>query len=141
LFLLLRSLALFFILGLFSSCGFTVYKNPGTKSNPPGNAKPDSEGSPTESHPEFPPEATFSQIRTQILEPQCLKCHGAGDYPDLSTYSAFADDPNLIVPGNAKASPFYQILVRGRMPRGAPRLTPPFLEMIEKWINEGALDN
>jgi hypothetical protein len=110
---------------------------------------------------------SFSSINQNIIQSNdsagrsaCVLCH-AGPTPagglNLSTdaYSALVNKPStrkpgaiLVVPGDPESSYLYQKLegspgiVGLRMPRnGPPFLTDGQIQVIERWIEEGAKNN
>ncbi len=113
-----------------------------------------SEESPATASPTEPPasEATaplpsFSEDVLPIFESRCVRCHG-GASPvaglSLSNYSdviaGSGSDP-VMVSGNAAESRLVQVLVTGRMPRGAPKLPDAEIRTISDWVDAGAPDN
>jgi len=96
--------------------------------------------------------ATFSDI-ANILPSQCEWCHGwenhgskAGYY--MGTYGGLMDGPfrngnfqRAIVPGDAENSPFVQFIEgrkQPRMPLGREPLRKERIELIRRWIDNGA---
>lgn len=92
-------------------------------------------------------------FETQILpifEARCIKCHGAEKaQAKLSLHSAdgikakLASDDHLIVAGKAEESQLYKRLTlpaddKKRMPKGGDPLDKEQLDLIAKWISEGA---
>ena len=91
-----------------------------------------------------------------ILSDRCFKCHGpdankrkAGlrlDTPE-GAYAAFKDNPSMhaIVPGHPESSDAFQRLITNdtslRMPTMSSHLTvtPHEIDLIEKWIKQGAV--
>jgi hypothetical protein len=60
-----------------------------------------------------------------VLERHCARCHEAGqlksagpaaDLGHILDVARLADDPSLVVPGNADASPLYTLMLRREMP-------------------------
>jgi hypothetical protein len=84
-----------------------------------------------------------------ILNASCFKCHGPEGKPkgqlrlDLKT-AAFAGGVTgpVIVPGRSAESLLYRLLVspdaEERMPRKAPPLSKEQIEIVRRWIDEGA---
>jgi len=84
-----------------------------------------------------------------ILNENCLRCHGGvkanGDFSLLFEEDAFRKAKSgevAIVRGNHKKSPLYQRLVHDdlelRMPHKSPALTEDQINLIAKWIDQGA---
>ena len=118
--------------GAATGCGFTNYKNaadgtlPTTVGSNPGNNT--ATGA-----------ATFSEVSSQILQPSCLGCHGAGaTSPDLSSYAGFATNTQWIAPGNPTGSAVYTAIQSGVMPKGGNMLTSAEISLMASWIQNGA---
>ena len=47
----------------------------------------------------------------------------------------------VVVPGDAEHSLMAELVATQKMPKRGPRLTPPQVQLIMDWINQGALDN
>ena len=83
-----------------------------------------------------------------IFDSDCVSCHGNGGGLDLTSYQNLMNGGNSglsIEPGNATNSYLINKL-RGtasgdQMPIGYPPLSESIIQLIETWINEGALDN
>jgi hypothetical protein len=100
---------------------------------------------------------SFAQdIRPIILAKGCLgsSCHGtamqsglslgAGNYTDVSTASG--NNGAFVIPGNASQSNFYLKTspsppFGSRMPLTGNYLSADELEMVRRWIDQGAQDN
>jgi cytochrome c553 len=105
---------------------------------PPSSAKA-TEGKPVD----------FDRDIRPIFKASCLKCHGAEGKPkgqlrlDVKA-AAFRGGASgkSIVPGKSAESRLYKLLVDpdddARMPQKAPRLEPAKIELIRRWIDEGA---
>ena len=88
----------------------------------------------------------LAQEAYAIFEQSCLICHGEnGSYKEslIIEHTALIDD-GKVVPGDPVGSVFYQRLIETnpvkRMPQGQPPLTPEAIEIIYKWIANGAPD-
>ena len=84
-----------------------------------------------------------------ILNDRCQPCHYPRDKKgglDVSTYAAFmkgGKTKNMVVAGNPDQS-FLMKEIIGKdppMPKNANPLTTPQIELITKWIKEGARNN
>ena len=84
-----------------------------------------------------------------LLEKQCINCHHSGAlFGDLNLENrqlAFKVRPNgpVITPGEPEKSPFYKVLTlpepeRKAMPPTGHRIPQPDVEMVRRWIQEGA---
>jgi len=82
-----------------------------------------------------------------ILESRCGNCH-MGEFVSeglhMDTYESLmegSDHGPVIVPGDAGESLLVQQLVKGKMPKRGPKLTPAQIQIITNWIEAGALNN
>ena len=94
---------------------------------------------------------SFSQHIQPIVDRRCLSCHGRrakGGY-SMTTYDEVmntGDNAPVIIPGDAANSILAQMLhgietpAGGQMPPSRP-LPAQQIELIEKWINQGAANN
>lgn len=71
-------------------------------------------------------EVTFSQIKSQILQPHCINCHSA-----VSTETGLK---KWIVAGDPENSPFFTEVENGNMPQNASPLSTKDLQMIRVYI-------
>ncbi len=94
---------------------------------------------------------SFKQHVKPIFDKRCLSCHGArakGGYKvtDYNAVMTTGDNAPVITPGDAANSILAQMLngiktpAGGQMPPSRP-LPQQQIQLIEKWINQGALDN
>jgi len=90
---------------------------------------------------------SYSKDVRPILESRCSKCH-MGEYTsknlNMETYeSLMAGSQNgpVIVAGSAKESLLAQKILKGKMPKRGPKLTPAQIQIIIDWINAGAKNN
>jgi len=70
-----------------------------------------------------------------------MGCH-AGDNPqaaDLTSYSAIMN-AKLVVAGKPEISPLFISVTEGNMPKGSVRLRPAEIELLYRWIKNGALE-
>lgn len=96
------------------------------------------------------PEGTtisFTNDVFPILQSRCINCHG-GDRTEeglvMLTYAelmAGSDNGPVVTPGDAVNSLFAELVSAQKMPKRGPKLTPPQVQVIIDWINQGALDN
>jgi hypothetical protein len=54
---------------------------------------------------------------------------------------AGSDNGPVIVPGDAANSLLVEMVATQKMPKRGPKLTPPQVQLITDWVNQGALDN
>jgi uncharacterized membrane protein len=109
-------------------------------SHKPGNATADNL---TNAHNNI----SFQNEIQPILERRCAKCHG-GDFPSeglsVESYqSLMAGSQNgpVIIPGDSSSSLLFEKVESGEMPKRGSDLTAQQIELIQQWIDEGALNN
>jgi mono/diheme cytochrome c family protein len=96
---------------------------------------------------EGPSGVSFAQDVLPIFERSCVKCHGGEKTEEglvLKTYAdviAGSNNGTVIEPGDAEGSYLVQQVVRGKMPKEGPRLSPEEIQTISDWITAGAPDN
>ena len=107
---------------------------------------PAAESSPT-SEPATGATVSFTNDVLPILESRCVNCHG-GDRTEedlsLKTYSdllAGSKNGAVVVPNDADHSKLAELIINQKMPKRGPKLTPPQIQLIVDWINQGALEN
>jgi hypothetical protein len=90
---------------------------------------------------------SFANDVLPLIESRCIGCHG-GDRTeedlDLKSHaSIMAGSTNgpVIVPGDAANSLLVEMVATQKMPKRGPKLTPPQVQLITDWVNQGALDN
>jgi uncharacterized membrane protein len=149
------------IVGVLSACG-SQPANPST-SQPTEEVLPATEvptDSPTAADTTAPTESaaatqpavegatvSFTNDILPIFESRCINCHG-GDKTqeglDLKTHAALmagSDNDSVITPGDSVNSLLVELVVSQKMPKRGPKLTPPQVQLITDWVNQGALDN
>jgi hypothetical protein len=134
-----KVLTLLFAALLFVGCG----------SKPAAPAAPKAE-TPVENpaQPASPDEVSFARDIQSVFAASCMPCHsGAPDAKSKYTLPGYNDVmgtgedsvPNVLA-GNADNSVLYKMLKSGRMPPNGP-LSKETVELLKKWINQGAKDN
>lgn len=90
---------------------------------------------------------SFAADILPIFQSRCLNCHG-GDKTEedlsLKTYTEAmvgSEDGAVIVPGDSANSLLVEMVSTQKMPKRGPKLTPPQVQLIIDWINQGALNN
>ena len=90
---------------------------------------------------------SFTNDIMPIIQSRCINCHG-GDRTeeglDLSTYASLiagSDNGAVITQGDAANSLLVELVAAHKMPKRGPKLTPPQIQLITDWVNQGALDN
>lgn len=89
------------------------------------------------------PNATFTYISTNILQPKCVACHSAANPAggfDLSTYNGVLA---VVQKGDHTISPLYVATAppNGNMPLGGAPLSASDVQVIADWIDLGAPNN
>jgi uncharacterized membrane protein len=90
---------------------------------------------------------SFANDILPLIESRCINCHG-GDRTEeglvLRTHAdilAGSDNGPVITPGDATNSLLVELVTTQKMPKRGPKLTPPQVQLITDWVNQGALDN
>jgi mono/diheme cytochrome c family protein len=90
---------------------------------------------------------SFANDVLPIIESRCINCHG-GDRIEkdlnLKTYGDMmqgSENGPVVTAGNAADSKLVELITTQKMPKRGPKLTPPQVELITDWVNQGALDN
>jgi len=90
---------------------------------------------------------SFSHDVLPILESRCSNCHG-GERTEkdlnLKTYTDMmqgSENGPVVTAGNAADSKLIELILNQKMPKRGPKLTPPQVELITNWVNQGALNN
>jgi uncharacterized membrane protein len=90
---------------------------------------------------------SFTNDILPILQSRCVNCHGGNKVEEgltLKTYAdlmAGSDNGPVIVSGDAAGSLLVELVTAQKMPKRGPKLTPPQVQLIVDWINQGALNN
>src|SRR5215207_295276 len=90
---------------------------------------------------------SFANDILPLIESRCINCHG-GDrteeglvlrsHPEIL---AGSDNGPVVVPSDAANSLLVELVATQKMPKRGPKLTPPQVQLITDWVNQGALDN
>lgn len=91
---------------------------------------------------------SFTNDVNQILQSRCVICHGGSrgteEGLNMTSYESLISGSNngpVIIPGDAEASLLVELITKQEMPKRGPKLTPPQIQLITDWVNQGALDN
>mgnify|MGYP003524916386 FL=1 len=90
---------------------------------------------------------SFANDIQPLLENRCGNCHGGNKTEEglnLLSYEAIiqgSDNGPVINAGAADDSLLVEMVVTLEMPKRGPKLTPPQVQLIIDWVNQGALDN
>jgi len=107
--------------------------------------------------PVIEPQSTSAEIQTDevsyskdifpVIEKSCVSCHGGEKTSkglDLKTYlSTMAGSQNgqMVMPGNSAGSKLIQSIQSGKMPKRGEKLTTEQVDLLIKWIDNGAKNN
>jgi len=90
---------------------------------------------------------SFANDILPLFESRCIGCHGGErtqEGLDLKTHaSLMAGSSNgpVVTAGDAADSLLVELVATQKMPKRGPKLTPPQVQIISDWVNQGALDN
>ena len=93
------------------------------------------------------PTVSFANDVLPILQSRCVNCHGGNEieeglllrsHPEVM---AGSDNGPVVIPGDAANSLLVELVATMEMPKRGPKLTPPQIQIITDWVNQGALDN
>lgn len=147
------------IIGLLSACGGTQPTDtpaslstsepaaPTNASLPTGTSVPSAPTTPPTESSRQTATVSFSEDVLPILQSRCFNCHG-GERTEkdlnLTTFAgimAGSENGPVVTPADADNSLLAEQVVSQEMPKRGPKLTPPQIQIILDWINQGALDN
>ncbi len=162
-----KLLALLIIIGLLTACGTQPTQSPA--SSPTEEPAPTTQAAtappsasdtavpPTEPATQEPATATaeapasaavsFANDILPLLKSRCVNCHGGERVEEgllLRSYAEVmsgSDNGPVVIPGDAANSLLAELVLNQKMPKRGPKLTPPQVQLIVDWINQGALDN
>jgi uncharacterized membrane protein len=90
---------------------------------------------------------SFAHDVLPVIESRCTNCHG-GERTEkglnLKTYADMmqgSENGPVVTVGNAADSKLVDLIVTQKMPKRGPKLTPPQVQLITDWVNQGALNN
>lgn len=90
---------------------------------------------------------SFANDILPLLESRCVNCHGGDKVEEGLTLTSHAsiiagsENGDVITPGDAANSLLAELVSNQKMPKRGPKLTPPQVQIIVDWINQGALNN
>jgi mono/diheme cytochrome c family protein len=82
-----------------------------------------------------------------IFDSRCVNCHGGQRIEEglimLSYDELMAGSKNgpVILPGDVEGSLLVELIANQEMPKRGPKLTPPQVQIITKWVAAGAPNN
>ena len=153
------------ILGLLAACGTQPVTTPASQptdtsapaTEAPTDPPPTDTAAPTETVAATEAPATqpavegatvsFANDIIPIFESRCIGCHGGQrtqEGLDLKTHASIMAGSNngpVVTPGDAVNSLLVELVTALKMPKRGPKLTPPQIQLITDWVNQGALDN
>ena len=99
-----------------------------------------------------PANVTLHTDVQKIFDRNCVGCHkgAANTNPNLTLGNAYlslttptTEGETFVIPGNASASILYQAMTGNGAPQMPPNgaLSSTKIKIVEKWINDGALNN
>lgn len=110
-------------------------------------AEPTTESAPTAEPAASGATVSFATDILPIFESRCLNCHGGNRTEAELSLRTHADalvgseGGAVIIPGDSTNSALVEMVVTQEMPKRGPKLTPPQVQLIIDWINQGALNN
>jgi hypothetical protein len=156
-----KILTLLLITGLISACGSQPIETPSpteesvAATQAPTNiplstdtAIPTDTEAPIDSPTVSSGNVSFANDILPIIQSRCLTCHGgdrgAEEGLDMNSHAnlmAGSENGPVVLAGNADGSLMVEMLIQNKMPKRGPKLTPPQVQLIIDWINQGALNN
>ena len=160
--------ALFILIaGLLTACGAQATEAPTlppTEEAAPATQAPveppvsTDTAAPTEAAPATEPAATtqppaqaavvsFTTDILPIIQSRCVNCHGGDRMEkglDLTSHANLmtgSENGPVVTAGDAADSLLVELVTSQKMPKRGPKLTPPQVQLIADWVNQGALDN
>ncbi len=98
----------------------------------------------------LPAKVSFAKDMQPLFNKNCIGCHNGAQAPNLTTGNSYTalttlntDGEYFVTAGDAAGSIMYQALIG----KGAPQMpangamSPSKIAIVEKWINDGALNN
>ena len=82
-----------------------------------------------------------------VLQGYCANCHGIERVSrglDLQTYASTmkgSQNGAMVIPGDALNSPLVKSILSGKMPKKGPKPSEADVDLLIRWIDQGALDN
>lgn len=151
----IKFVILILIAGILSACGTQpteVPASPPTEEAVPATQAPPAADTalPTvepASAPAASAAVSFANDILPIIQSRCVNCHGGERIEEglvLKSYEeimAGSDNGPVITPGDAANSLLVELVENKKMPKRGPKLTPPQVQLIVDWVNQGALNN
>ena len=154
----IKFVILLLIAGLLSACGSQAAETPVFQPTQEAAAQAPPAATDTSAPATEAPAATepavaagstvsFANEILPIIQSRCINCHGGDRIEEglsMNTHAeimAGSEHGAILVPGDAASSLIIEMIASGDMPKRGPKLTPPQVQLIADWINQGALDN
>ena len=140
------------IVGLLTACGTQATTTPAAAQPTEKTLPATNTAGPTEAAAATQPAAegatvSFANDVLPIIQSRCINCHG-GDRTEkglvLKTYTDLmsgSENGPVVTPGDAADSTLVELVTNQKMPKRGPKLTPPQVQLIAEWVNQGALNN
>lgn len=157
-----KLVVLVLIVGVLSACAAPATEAPAPTSAPTDSpatqsptelpaatdtSAPAVESSPTAQAAAGGATVSFANDILPLFQSRCISCHGGNRTEEglsLKTYAdvmAGSENGAVVTPGDADNSLLAEMVIEQKMPKRGPKLTPPQIQLIVDWINQGALDN
>lgn len=157
-------LAIFVLIaGLLSACGSQATDTPASQPTETAVAATEAPANPPAATDTSAPSATEPAAATQpaaegatvsftndilpLFESRCVNCHGGQrtqEGLDLKTHAGLmtgSENGSVVTPGDAANSLLVELVANQKMPKRGPKLTPPQVQLITDWVNQGAPNN
>ena len=153
-FMKVKFAVLVLLIGILTACGSQTPQAPAPASPQPTTAvvsatdtsTPAATETAAATEPAVASSVSFTDDILPILESRCVNCHG-GDKLEkglsLRTYGDMmigSENGPVVVAGDAANSKLVELIANQKMPKRGPKLTPPQLQLIVDWVNQGAQD-
>ncbi|HET9912087.1 MAG TPA: c-type cytochrome domain-containing protein, partial [Anaerolineales bacterium] len=89
---------------------------------------------------------SFSADILPMFQSRCIGCHGGErtqEGLDLKTHASLMAGSNngfVVTAGDSANSLLVELVAAQKMPKRGPKLTPPQVQLITDWVNQGAPD-
>ena len=151
-----RTATLVLIVGLLTACGSQATSTPATSPTEaviaPATEAPTNPPLPTDTAAPTEPAVqgatvSFANDILPIMESRCINCHGGQrtekglEMKTFESLMAGSENGPVVTPGDAAQSKFVELVANQKMPKRGPKLTPPQVQLLTDWVNQGALNN
>ena len=143
------------LIGLLTACGTQTTQTPTSAAPQPTEAAvsatdtsvPAATEAAAPTEPATASSVSFTDDILPILESRCVNCHGGDRLEEGLSVRTYGDmmsgseNGPVIVSGDAAHSKLVEMVANQKMPKRGPKLTPPQIQLIVDWVNQGAQDN